>query len=51
MEGGYTLDPDISEATSKLLEYLQPVVTLMANMVAPSEEDRMREKRGQDALT
>ena len=37
----------------QLLLYLQPMVTLMANMVPPppSEEDRLRDKRGNEAFT
>ena len=30
--------------------YLELVVTLMANMVPPSEENKMRDKRGKEAL-
>ena len=38
-------------ATIKQLPpYLQPVVTLMVNMVPSSEEDRLQEKKGKDAL-
>ena len=34
----------------RLPRYLQPVVTLMAMMVPPTEESRLREKRGREAL-
>ena len=37
VEEWYTLDPDIAEAIKKLPGYLQPVVTLRATMVLPSE--------------
>ena len=30
--------------------HIQPVVTLMANMVPSNEEDRLQEKKGKDAL-
>ena len=42
----YTLDPELSEVVKQLLGYLQPVVTLMAMMVPPTEESKLREKRG-----
>ena len=35
----------------QLSSYLEPVVMLMANMVAPSEEDKLWEKWGFDALS
>ena len=47
---GYTLNPEIAEVVKKLLGYLQLVVTLMATMVPPTKESKMREKRGQEAL-
>ena len=50
VEEGYTLDANIAETVKKLPGYLQPVVTLMATMVPPSEESKMREKRGREAL-
>ena len=34
----------------QLPPYLQPVVTLMANMVPLSDEDKLWEKKGKDAL-
>ena len=47
---GYTPDPELSEVVKQLLRYLQPVVTLMATMVSPTEESKLREKRGREAL-
>ena len=47
---GYTLDPELSEVIKQLLEYLQPVVTLMATMVPPTEESKLLEKRDQEGL-
>ena len=41
VEEGYTPDADINEVVKRLPEYLQPIVTLMAIMVLPSEENRM----------
>ena len=35
----------------QLPPYLQPMVTLMANMVPPSEEDKLRNKRRKEVLT
>ena len=35
----------------QLLLYLQSAVTLMANLVLPSENDRLRDKGGKKALT
>ena len=43
-------DPEIAEVVKRLPGYLQPVVTLMAIMVPPSEESKMREKMGREAL-
>ena len=34
----------------QLPSYLQSAVTLMVNMVPPNEEDRLRNKRGNEAL-
>ena len=51
LEEGYTPDPEIAEAVKRLPGYLQPVVTLMGTMVPPSEESKMWEKRGREALT
>ena len=47
---GYTLDPELAEVIKRLPGYLQPVVTLMATMVPPTEESRLQEKRGREAL-
>ena len=47
---GYTPDPKPSEVVKWLPGYLQPVVTLMATMVPPTEESMFREKRGREAL-
>ena len=46
VQGGYTPDPEIVEAVKRLPRYLQPVVTLMATMVPPIKESKLREKRG-----
>ena len=35
----------------QLPPYLQPMVTLMVNMVPPSEEDKLRNKRRKEVLT
>ena len=51
MSEGYTPDPELSEVIKQLPGYLQPVVTLMATMVPPTEESKLREKRGQAALS
>ena len=50
MGEGYTPDPKHAEIVKRLPGYLQPVVTLMATMVPPDEEGRLREKRGREAL-
>ena len=50
MEEGYTPDPKITEAFKKLLRYLQSVVTLMAIMVPPSKESKMREQMDHEAF-
>ena len=47
---GYTLDPELSKVVKQLPGYLQPVVTLMAMMVPPTEESKLLEKRGREAL-
>ena len=47
---GYTSDLELAAVVKRLPGYLQPVVTLMATMVPPSEESKMREKRGREAL-
>ena len=50
MQEGYTPDPEVTEVVKRLSGYLQLVVTLMATMVPPTEESKMREKRGLEAL-
>ena len=47
---GYTPDPELFEVVKQLPEYLQPMVTLMTTMVPLTEESKLREKRGQEAL-
>ena len=49
-KGDYTPYPDVMVIIRQLPPYLQLVVTLMANMVPPSEEDRLQDKRGKEAL-
>ena len=49
-KGGHTLDLDVMTTIKQLPLYLQPVVTLMSNMVPPSEEERLRNKKGKEAL-
>ena len=43
---GYTPNPELWEVVKKLPGYLQPMVTLMATMVPPTKESKLREKRG-----
>ena len=43
---GYTSDPKLAEVVKKLPRNLQPVATLMATMVPPTKESKLREKRG-----
>ena len=50
MQEGYTPDPELSEVVKQFPEYLQPVVTLIATMVPPTEESKLREKKGREAL-
>ena len=50
LEGAAAVDADVTTTIRQLPSYLQPMVMLMANMVSPSEEGKMREKRGKDAL-
>ena len=38
---GYTLYPELAMVVKKLTGYPQPVVTLMATMVPPTEESKM----------
>ena len=47
---GYTPDLELFEVIKQLPGYLQPMVTLMATMVPPTEESKLREKRGREAL-
>ena len=47
---GYTLNPELSKVVKQLPGYLQPVVTLMATMVPPTEESKLQENRGWEAL-
>ena len=47
---GYTPDPELAEVVKKLPEYLQPMVTLMATLVRPTEENRPWEKKDREAL-
>ena len=42
---GYTSYPELAMVLKKLTGYLQPVVTLLATMVPPTEESKMRENR------
>ena len=41
---GYTPDTELAEVVNRLPGYLQPVVTLMATMVLPTEESKMQKK-------
>ena len=47
---GYTPNPELWEVVKKLPGYLQPMVTLMATMVPPTEESKLREKMGWKGL-
>ena len=47
---GYTPNPELANVVKRLHGYLQPMVTLMATMVPPTEERKLREKRGREAL-
>ena len=49
-EGGAAADVYVTTAIRQLPSYLQLMVTLMANMVFPHEESKMREKRGNDTF-
>ena len=51
VQEGYTSDPEVAEVVKRLPGYLQPMVTLIATMVPPTEERRLQEKRGWEALT
>ena len=46
---GYKPDLELAKVIKMLLEYLQAVVTLMATMVPPTKESRLRDKRGRGA--
>ena len=48
---GYTLDLEFAEVVKRLPGYLQLVVTLMGTMVPSTEESKMSEKRGEEALS
>ena len=50
VQEGYTLDLEVFNVIKRLPIYLQLVVTLMATMVPSTEESKMREKRGREAL-
>ena len=47
---GYTPNLELAEVVKRLPEDLQPVVTLMAMMVPPTEESKLWDKRGWEAL-
>ena len=47
---GYTSDLELAKVVKRLLTYLQPVVTLMATLVPPTEESILREKMVREAL-
>ena len=49
-EGGPAADTNVSAAIKQLPSHLQSMVMLMANMVPPYKESKMREKRGKNAL-
>ena len=49
MEEEYTPDLEIVEVVKRLPRYIQP--TLMATMVPPSKESKMREKSDWEALS
>ena len=46
VDEGHTPDAEIAEVVKRLLEYLQPIVTLMATMVPPYEDSKIWEKKG-----
>ena len=50
VQEGYTPDPELFKIVKRLPGYLQLVVTLMATMVPQTEESRLRDKRGREAL-
>ena len=50
VQEGYTPDPEIAEVIKRLTGYLQHVVALVAMMVPPTEESKLREKRRREAL-
>ena len=43
-KGGVAADADVTMTIRQLPSYLQQMVTLLANMVPPHEESKMREK-------
>ena len=47
---GYTPNPELFQVVKQLPRYLQPVVTIMVTMVPPTEESKLGEKRGHEAL-
>ena len=47
---GYIPDPELVEIIKKLPGYLQPMITLMATLVPPTEESKLWEKRDREAL-
>ena len=49
-EDGHTPNPEVMATIRQFPPYLQPVVTLMANMVPPSNEDRLGDKKGKEVL-
>ena len=49
-KGDATADANVTSAIGQLLSHLQSMVTLLAKMVSPSKEGKLREKRGKDAL-
>ena len=49
-ERGYTFDPEVMATIRQLPSYLQLVVTLMDNIVPSSEEDKLRDKRGNEVF-
>ena len=50
MPEGYTSNHELVEVIKQLPGYLQLVVTLMATMVPPTEESKLLEKSGREAL-
>ena len=51
MSGGdATVDVDVASTIGQLPSHLQPMVMLLAKMVSPSDEGKLKEKKGKDAL-